>query len=203
MPAVTYPAPPLIPCSMFFSLMQYLDALSCEAQRCSGPPPCKWIIGSSPIFRGQATAAVKRIALKVIAKVKKWLHHTKGWPPSCGTRSISKGPKKCEWSTIPRHATRARCNWKNRGSDLAASMCGVGHTSFTCWDRECHATGLRSPVSLGPSIISQGLYQEMFRDLLIWGEAICKSRVEEGGGTRVADFIQPTQPLRMRPFEKI
>ena len=43
----------------------------------------------------------------------------------------------------------------------------------------------------------------MFRDLLIWGEAICKSRVEEGRGTRVADFIQPMQPLRMRPFEKV
>jgi len=125
-----------------------------------------------------------------------------GWPPCCGNRSISKAQKR-EGSTIPRHAKRARCNWKNRGSDLAASMCGVGHTSFTCWDRECHATGLRSPVSLGPPIISQGLRQEIFRDLLIWGEAICKSRVEEGGGTRVADFIQPMQPLRMRPLEKI
>ena len=67
-------------------------------------------------------------------------------------------------------------------------MCGVGHTSITRWSREYQATGLRSPVSPGPSIIRQGLYQEVFRDLLIWGEAICKSRLEEGRSTRVVDF---------------
>ena len=172
-------------------LMPYQDVRAGKAPARSGSPPRHWILGGSPMFRGHANVTIKRMALNVMAKVKKWLRDEKGsqqlapikWNPEYFNQA-----KKYGWSKIRRRAALARCKVKNRWGHLVADMCGVGYTSFTRWSREYQATGLRSPVNPGPPSYSQEVYQDMFKDLLMWGEAICKSRRDEGKSTRMADL---------------
>ena len=162
------------------------------AARC-GSPPRDWRIGASPMFGGHASVTVKRMCLNVVDKVKNWLREDKGskqlapimWNPDYFLQA-----KRNVWSKIKKRATLALCKVKHRWGHLVADMCGVGYTSFTRWRCEYNATGLRSPFNPGPVTLSQEVYQDMFRDLLIWGEAICKSRRAEGRSTRVADMAE-------------
>ena len=141
-------------------------------------PSCEdWKISSSPTLGSPATVEVKRVCLNVWHRLGRWLSANRtGLSPLKWNPEWLLHMRRGKSSQLRARAKRAGELMMRKWGTVVADLCGVSMASCYRWIREYKNRGLQAPSTPGPLALTQAAYQQRFRDLLAWAEAVCRYR---------------------------